>query len=160
MTHTHAECQSFFCSLCLASDENLDMVTFKYYEELGEFFREFLVFYGVNVGKKCCSNRETNMPIILEEAIDCLIVRSRLTEEVRMIPPWKPLPDRQEEQTDDYTFRQLALLADAIADVDIAGMAGRLSNLLSAETYYFLIISKLKKWRRSLVVCGLIEGEY
>lgn len=156
MRHHHAECQSIFMFLCSSTDETELMRTFKYYEELGEFYREYLIHFAKISDRQCCSHRETSIAIILEEAIDCLIVLSRLKQDHPILPFWRPMDGYKLEQTESYAWGQLALLADGIADIDLAEVSGRLSNLLSAEDYYELIHRKLKKWKRGLMANGLI----
>ena len=156
MRHHHAECQSIFSFLCDATDETQTMRAFKYYEELGEFYREYLVLFSRLSGRHCCSHRETSLAVIEEEAIDCLIVLSRLKNDPPILPVWRPVDEYKLDQGEAYIYQQLALLADAIADLDLAELAGRLSNLLPAEDYYELLYRKLRKWRRGLIANGLI----
>lgn len=145
------DCQNLFDRLCQYDDKTTEMQYMKYYEEFGEFFREYLIYSAELAHKKTMAHRKTSVHHIIEEAVDCMIVLSRFRGGV--IPSWQFI---SEQPAPDITIEDLAA---TISNPSPADIAAKLSILLSEEQYYELIFSKLNKWHTCLINNGLLEKD-
>lgn len=155
MNHHHSECQCLFYSLCLATDETHQIRCYKYLEEQGEFFSEYLTYVSNSILLKCTRHRQTTIDLICLEAIDCLIVLTKLEEEI--IPVWKPSGDYGLDLSIDEIDSCLHRLSGAIEVRNLNQIRNQLSNILSPDKYYDFIHSKLSKWERNLRNNNLLE---
>jgi hypothetical protein len=157
---TLAECQKLFSLLCKLDDKHLRLQKMKYNEELGEFFREYLIYCSKFEGLRSMAHREFSIDNLMEETIDCIIVSTRIKGEV--LPGWKPklhslLPDFT---APDFTAPDEALLniAYAVAEGNPNLMAFNLSRLISEDHYHEILMKKLKKWESILTQNGLLHA--
>lgn len=139
---THTACQSIFLFCSTLTDETDEIKEYKYIEEQGEFFKEYLVYRSKELNLVCSKHRQTSIEIIIEEAIDCLIVASKINN--NMLPLFG-----NPEITTEFNLQKLA---QHIMARDCFGIASELSHYLASKEYYALLHKKLMKWAKHLVI--------
>jgi hypothetical protein len=150
---TLAECQKLFSLLCKVDDKHLRLQKMKYNEELGEFFREYLIYVSKAEGLLSMAHREANISNMLDEIIDCIIVSTRIRE--NPLPAWNP---KQQSLVPDFSDAEEYFLniANAVMEGDHDSMASNLSRLVTEKDYYLSLMRKLKKWEAILFINGLM----
>jgi hypothetical protein len=145
-------CQTLFSKLCKADDKTLAMQRMKYLEELGEFFREYLIKCSHEAGLSSMAHRRTCNASIHEEAIDCLIVLTRMKGEV--LPCWRQ--DTRIVQGKESKEYYLFELQSALVEGSLAEIVRNISRLISEDHYHELLMRKLKRWESILIQNGLL----
>ncbi len=146
-------CQTLFSKLCKADDKTLAMQRMKYLEELGEFFREYLIKCSHDAHLSSMAHRRTCNASIHEEAIDCLIVLTRIDGE--LLPPWRQ--DTRLVKGLEPVDYYIAELSSAIIGGNLQEIIRNISRLISEDHYHELLMRKLKKWEAILIQNGLIH---
>ena len=145
---SHSDILDAYKYCCSHDDKNVRLQTLKYYEEFGEFFREYLVHCSSQEHVRAMAYRKPDVQNLIEEGFDCMIVLCRLKG--------KDLPNfinTSESNSSDV----IDILAYSIKETSIEGIRCSLSFLCKNEKNYNEILDKkISKWEAILIKCGVL----